>query len=335
MKKYILGCDWGTSSFRLRLIELEQQSVVSEVVSSSGIAVVYNEWKNIAALTPRFTFFSNYLASQIQLLSFQSEVNLEGLPIVISGMASSSIGMYELPYADVPFALTGQEAIVSCREATADFSHDIWLISGVKTENDVMRGEEVQLVGITHWLPFSVDKKYVVLLPGTHSKHLYIQKNSLVDFQTYMTGELFHIVSNHSVLKDSIDKSNLQNSSQQEREAFVLGVKEAASAGMLKSLFQVRTNQLFQKLTKNENAHFMSGVFIGSELKELVDENVGEIVVCCGGNLHLFYALAIKALQLENRTTLIAPEKVEQATVIGQVKLFQNQLLTVSHQDNE
>ncbi|MEZ4905901.1 MAG: 2-dehydro-3-deoxygalactonokinase [Spirosomataceae bacterium] len=329
MNKFIIGCDWGTSSFRLRLINIQSQEAISEVVTPSGVAFIFNEWENTLPYTNRLTFFKNYLQTQLQKLSFQSDVALEGLSIVISGMASSSIGMIDLHYADLPFDLSGQEIVVSYVAQSDTFPHETWIVSGIKSDNDVMRGEETQLIGIAQLFPFSSHKKYVVLLPGTHSKHIFVEGNTLKHFQTYMTGELFSIVSSYSVLKDSIDKTSLHHPSPQDMAAFTLGVEAVASTDILQLLFRVRTHQLFQKMTKTENAHYLSGIFIGGELKHLITINVDELIIGCGRHLYPFYKTAIEALQITHKTTLIDPEKVDRATIMGQIKIFQNQALTV------
>ena len=283
MKKYIISCDWGTTAFRLRLIETIDYKVISECISLEGVARTYEAWK--ARGTPAHEkqgFFIDKLKQQMAVLSNQSNMPLEGLNIVISGMASSSIGMVELPYATLPFNLDGSQANIQLIEADAFFLHKIMLISGVRSDDDVMRGEETQLIGLIDLLNLSPNQPYIFILPGTHSKHLYLENNRLVNFHTYMTGEIFNILSNHSILKDSIEIETSDNLSNPELAAFKKGVLEANSTGILNSLFKVRTNQLFQKLNKKENGFYLSGLLIGSELKQLLTESNCQLVLCSG-----------------------------------------------------
>lgn len=318
--KYFLSCDWGTTNFRLRLVDTSNNELVSEITSQEGIARTFQAWK--ASDMPenkRVRFFKNYLKKQITALENQLHRNLTGLDIVISGMASSSIGMIELPYAALPFDLSGHQAILHKIEADTDFQHDILLISGVRSDDDVMRGEETQLIGLMALLQLPLDN-FIFILPGTHSKHLYTEGGRLVRFHTYMTGEMFNLLSNHSILKDSIDTAAFQNLSSIEWAAFKKGVLETDETGLLNRLFKVRTNQLFNKWSKKENALYLSGLLIGSELKELVKNTEGTLVLCSGNNLFEFYQLAIEVLGLSERTISVPPDVIDKAVVVGQIK---------------
>jgi 2-dehydro-3-deoxygalactonokinase len=323
MKKYSISCDWGTTAFRLRLINTLNHKVISELATFQGIASTYEAWKATGSPPQnRLHFFKERLKEQITVLAKQSNKPLHGLDITISGMASASIGMYELPYVPLPFPLDGNQVRIHTIEADDNFSHKIILISGVRSEDDVMRGEETQLIGLTALLNLPAETNFILILPGTHSKHLYIQNNQLVRFHTYMTGEIFNVVSHHSILKDSIDITDLQNYSNLEIAAFKKGVQEADSIGILNSLFKVRTNQLFNKFNKKENGLYLSGLLIGSELKHLLKEFRCEFVICSGNNLYKFYKTAMEVLNLSGRTITVPSNIIEKAVVIGQLKIL-------------
>src|SRR5690349_3285595 len=103
MTNRILSCDWGTSAFRLRLVNVENAVVLNEVKSQQGIATVYNEWiKSNRPESERIAFYRNILQSVLER-HFKEDVR--GVPILISGMASSTIGMKELAYCELPFDL--------------------------------------------------------------------------------------------------------------------------------------------------------------------------------------------------------------------------------------
>lgn len=332
MKNHLLCCDWGTTSFRLRLVNIQDQEVIGEVLSVEGIAATFNAWKAIGDTNSnKQHFFTDRLNKQITLLSAQLALALSNIPVVISGMASSSIGMFELHYATLPFGVDGSQANIHRIDSDDDFPHDILIISGVKSEYDVMRGEETQLVGLAELLNLSADQHSIVIFPGTHSKHLHIRNDQLVDFQTYMTGEIFKIVSSYSILKESIEISVLPDFSEEELTAFRMGVQESVKTQILRGLFKVRTNQLFDKLSKKENALYLSGLLIGSEIKHLLDEIDVKLVLCSGNNLYELYKLAMEELNLSERTTTVSSEIVDQATVAGQVKIFQNQTLILNN----
>lgn len=333
MKNYLLGCDWGTSSFRLRLINSTDLQLVGEIISQEGVASTFTSWKtngeNLGI--SREQFFRQQLKRQVALLADKVGINLNGISIVVSGMASSSIGMAEVPYATLPFPVDGSLASIKRLPVQINFPHDIILISGARTQHDVMRGEETQLVGLLALLDtlhIAVDDS-ILLFPGTHSKHIYIQNQQIIDFQTFMTGEVFNLMAHYSILKDSVNSTELHTFSKNELEAFKLGITEIDSSSILNNLFRVRTNQLFNKLTKKENALYLSGLLIGTELKTLVNQTQWKLILCSGNNLYELYRLAMEELYLTGRTTTISADLLDKATIAGQVKIAQNQLVSL------
>ncbi|WP_420151871.1 2-dehydro-3-deoxygalactonokinase [Spirosoma sp.] len=334
MKNYLLGCDWGTSSFRLRLINSQDQQLVDEITSPEGVASTFTAWKKQGESVgmSRERFFRQQLRKQIERLADVVGKRLKGIPIVISGMASSSIGMDEVPYATLPFPTDGSLASVKRLDSQTEFPHEILLIGGVCSEHDVMRGEETQLIGLLSLL----DTKYypvqdtIILFPGTHSKHIYIQDGQLIDFQTFMTGEVFNLMSQHSILKDSVEAPRSIAFSKNELDAFKVGIHEDNATSILNTLFRVRTNQLFNKFSKRENALYLSGLLIGNELKSLVDKKNWHLIVCSGTNLYELYKLGMQELHLSERSTTISADLLDKATVAGQLKIMQSQLIFVS-----
>ena len=335
MKNHILCCDWGTSSFRLRLIDLSDQQIAGELLSGEGIASTFNGWQAGAGENGmvRSRFFRNYLKKQIDILSDRLSFDLDGITLVISGMASSSIGMEEIPYGNLPYATDGSLAGIRNFEASGDFPHEIMLISGVKSELDVMRGEETQLVGLVNLAELSSlrNKDAIFIFPGTHSKHMYVKKNQMVDFQTFMTGEVFKVMTTYSILKDSVENSNGAMLTNGEVKAFKSGVSQSDSSNILNGLFRVRTNQLFDKMTKKQNAFYLSGLLIGNELRHLKEKKSWELVLCSGNNLYELYRLGMEELDLTDKTTTVSAALIDKATVAGQIKIFQNQTLKLNN----
>jgi 2-dehydro-3-deoxygalactonokinase len=222
LRKFILSCDWGSTSFRLRLVNIISQTVIDEIYTNEGVIHTFNTWKiSIDSGADRKQCFLDHLKKSLNDLADRSTVDLNNLDIIISGMASSSIGMYELPYVNLPLATDGSQAGVHIFEADDVFPHRIILISGVKSESDVARGEETQLIGLIKLLKMDTDSEAIFILPGTHSKHLRIKEGKLIDIQTFMTGELYHILTQNSILKDSVDVDIPADLSADDSEAFV------------------------------------------------------------------------------------------------------------------
>ncbi len=326
----ILSCDWGTSSFRLKLVTRAGHEVVGALNSGEGIAVTHDRWKNEAGLLgiTREEFYLKQLQKNIDVLSKKLMTPLVGIPVLMSGMTSSSIGIRELPYAPLPFSMDGSNAIVKELPAGKDFPHAVWMISGVSSHKDIMRGEETQLVGLA-----SLDNKMfpnegaVCIFPGTHSKHVRVEKGRVVDFKTYMTGELFQLMIHHSILKDAIAEDNKQGLlAGSETDAFCLGIKESGTSNLLHNLFSIRVNHLFGRSTKWENLFHLSGLLIGSELRSLTNEERGRILLCSGSNMYQLYRLGIEVLDLQKQAVFIGPEVMDSAAMKGQLTIFQNKM---------
>src|SRR5262245_53876718 len=126
MNGSFLGCDWGTSAFRLRRIE--DGRVVGEVRNDQGTAKLAAQGGDPS--TPlgasRAAAFRDVLQRAFQQIGGRGS-----LPVVISGMAGSSIGWRELPYARLPFSLDGRDAV------SEEIEPDVFLVSGLRSDTDV------------------------------------------------------------------------------------------------------------------------------------------------------------------------------------------------------
>ncbi|QRQ99534.1 2-dehydro-3-deoxygalactonokinase [Dyadobacter sandarakinus] len=330
MSKYLLSCDWGTTSFRLRLVDVRSRACVGEVMSGKGVSSTFNEWQAGGGGVSREDFFRGMLLRSISELGGRSGFDLTNIPVVVSGMASSSIGMLELPYAEVPFALDSSGMLVRYLGTSAAFPYEILLVSGVRSSDDVMRGEETQLIGLYELAGVDEDVKTTFVFPGTHSKHLYVQEGKMAGFKTFMTGELFNLMVSGSILKDSVILSKPDEYTPELWDAFRLGVVESGKSPILHALFTVRTRQLFGLLSKKQNAMYLSGLLIGAELRELTGEAHNQVVLCGGENLSAPYRQAIRTLGLAGRTRVIAPELSDQAAVYGHIRIFEHQRITLN-----
>lgn len=320
MMSRFLSCDWGTSSFRLRLVEAETLQILSETSTNQGIAATFAQWRQSdQAQISRASFYLNYVQTQIRQIVQQSATKLEGLPIIFSGMASSSIGIEELPYGSLPFALNGKGIPCHSIVPTSDFPYPTYLISGIRSEKDVMRGEETQLLGAFSQVE-ATDDKVVCIFPGTHSKHIWVRERKGIDFQTYMTGEFFDLLSNKSILSASMQRHDSFIT-----DSFIKGIEAAKEAPLLQAGFWVRTQQLFGKMNKAENFDFLSGLLIGSELKELAHHAALPIYLCSGSSLSQPYHIALRQLGFD-QVRVLSDQQMDQAVVRGQYTIYQQML---------
>lgn len=320
---YVLCCDWGTTSLRLRLVDRISKTMVHEVRSNLGISNVFDMWKNRAHSSDqnRVSFYLETLVPAISELEEKSQISLTGIPLIISGMGSSTIGLKELPYAKVPVEIEGNDIVVELIPGNAEFGHNVWLISGIRTSNDVMRGEEVQLLGMEGLLNAFQDDELLVILPGTHSKHVKIKSGKIVDFSTYVTGELFALMSQNGLLKEAVKASRISEDSLHWIH-FIEGVKYSGQFSLLQGLFKVRTNDLFQRKNKEQNYFFLSGLLIGYELRSIQEEQGKRLVLCCQNGLFDYYKKAIDILDMTHDIYLTDPEDVDRFTIYGQLKIY-------------
>jgi len=315
MTKHFLSCDWGTSSFRIRLADARDGKVLAEETSGQGIAQTFDLWQQTGGpAEERTSFYLGVIRNHIRKLEEQTARSLNDVKVIVSGMASSSIGMIEVPYAAVPLPLDGSGLKTESITADETFEHDVLIISGVRTANDVMRGEETQLIGCIE--DGGKIKNELYIFPGTHSKHITIKDNLVTDIKTYMTGELFALLSEKSILKNAVEPGGEFGA-----DSFLKGVKQARTENLLHHIFTVRTNQLFDICDKTENYAYLSGSLIGAELNALVDCDANIIHLVSSGNLARYYQAALKELLPAGKINIFSDNLADRAPVMGQIKI--------------
>jgi 2-dehydro-3-deoxygalactonokinase len=138
-----------------------------------------------------------------------------------------------------------------------------------------------------------------------------------------MTGEMYQVTGSYSILKDSVTMNDDRDPSPIDVQAFKAGVKNSLESGILNSLFSVRTNQLFNRMNKTQNAFYLSGLLIGSELQDVIKNQDCPLFLCSAKKLYDLYRMALKELGLADRTTFVAADLVEQAAMTGQKIIYE------------
>jgi 2-dehydro-3-deoxygalactonokinase len=285
-----LSCDWGTTSFRLRLIDAQSQATRAEVLSSQGIAATHQDWlKQGLPENERLDYYRLFLRTQMHKLEKKWNHSLNAMPLLISGMASSSIGMMALDYLPMPFHCDAADIRTKLIEPSESFPNPLILVSGAQTAHDVMRGEETLLIGCD--TDSSIPEQYFIF-PGTHSKHILVKNGMAVDLKTFMTGEIFELLVCNSILSASLPE-NIPMEAAPNSLHFKQGVKKGRNSNLLNAVFNVRTNQLFKQLTPDENYLYLSGLLIGYELSALKHVADDPVVLVCGANLKEYYRAAL------------------------------------------
>ncbi len=325
---HFFSCDWGTSSFRLRRVNAADGCIVAERRDATGVKALHAQCPPGDAVA-REKVFADFLRAQLLALVDGQAADLSGATVVVSGMASSSIGWRELPYAKTPVGLDGANM------RREDFALDLGggaearvrLLSGVRTETEIMRGEETEILGLFARGQYAdVAENGLVILPGTHSKHVRLQKRQMTDFSTYMTGELFDVLAAYSILRASVGEagtgtpSNLNETAA--RASFTEGVRTANERGLPRSLFQTRTRTVLLGATTTMSRWYLSGLLIGAEIAALSDgEHDFPLLLAAPAPLHEAYLLALTTLDLQSRLQTVPPAEMALASVRGHLML--------------
>jgi 2-dehydro-3-deoxygalactonokinase len=267
-----IAIDWGTTN--LRGWAMGQGGILAQAQSDQGMSRLSRDGFEPALL--------DMIAPWL--------VTGATIPVIACGMVGSRQGWHEATYRTVPCTPLPRAAMVSVPVQDRRFA--LYIAPGLKQENpaDVMRGEETQIAGV---LALHPQFDGALCLPGTHSKWAQISAGEVVSFQTYMTGEMFALLSQHSVLSAGLSGADWDDN------AFDSGVRDgmARPERILALLFRLRAEGLIAGLSPSAAKARLSGLLIGSELAAAKAYWLGNRVALVGSSvLTAAYARAL-ALQ--------------------------------------
>ena len=210
-------------------------------------------------------------------------------PMLMAGMVGSNRGWEEAPYVPCPAGLPELAASLKWVEPER-----VAIVPGVcfaaGEAADVMRGEEVQLLGA--YAEGLVPPDALLCHPGTHNKWVRIEDGRIAAFHTVMTGEMFSLLSKHSILSDMLGGEVVTG------PAFDAGVKAGLAGGPLTGeLFSVRARVLLGKARREDAASYTSGLLIGTDVRSGLAGAAGDGPVTVMGrpDLTRLYAAALAA----------------------------------------
>jgi 2-dehydro-3-deoxygalactonokinase len=269
-----IAVDWGTSSFRAALIAPDGE-ILEELAQPRGV------------LSFKPGEFAPYLISTCAGLT-----KAGGQSFVLSGMIGSKDGLVEVPYCPCP--ATPMDIAHGVRWAVKD---RVAIAPGVAMDqSDVMRGEEIQVLGAAAVLNM---RDAFMVLPGTHSKWVNLEGGAIMGFNTFMTGEFYALLAQHSILS----KSFAQQSTPFEPQAFLQGIDVACQGeSLLHTAFSVRVKTLFKQLASEHAASYLSGLVIGEELVSMEVQPGAEIIVVGAQQLAERYSMALQHMGAQVRT---------------------------------
>jgi len=218
------------------------------------------------------------------------------LPAVLSGMVGSTIGWREVPYLKCP-ARPSAIAAAALRFEAGD--RGIAILPGLTCRSktgapDVMRGEETQILGALRLHPNLVKGRHLFCLPGTHAKWVSVSDGAVSQFQTAVSGELFQLLRQHSVLSRDSDDVDPQN------PAFALGLdfaRQNRKADLLYLLFSARSRVVTGETAKSDAASYLSGLILGKDIATATAlfEFDGPVQLICTPALAALYGKALGA----------------------------------------
>ena len=280
-----IAVDWGTS--HLRAWGLSGDQIVQQAASDQGMGSLTRDGFEPA------------------LMALVGEWLPDGqvTPAVACGMVGARQGWVEAPYRAVPCTpLGGPLAQAPCRELRLA----VHIVPGLKQAKpaDVIRGEETQIAG---FLALNPNWDGVICLPGTHSKWVHLSAGEVVSFQTFLTGEMFALLSEHSVLRHSV--------AGWAEDGFTEGVAQGMERPerLMARLFSLRAEALLDGLGAEHARARLSGLLVGAELAAAKPYWLGQRVAVIGAApLAQHYAQALGTLSVP-----VSTHDVSEMTLAG------------------
>ncbi len=277
----LIAADWGTTSLRVYVVG-DDGAILEKSESSNGILSIPNDQ------------FDGVLQNSLAALKSDAA----GLPVILSGMIGSRQGWVEAPYAKCPASINDLANAVTKVDVSA--GSDVHIIPGIETRSsagvpDVIRGEETQIFGALTQFDVS-DATF--LLPGTHSKWVTVENGQIIGFQTYMTGEVFSALRDHTILGRMMAEPASDASFERGVAASASDVGHDGPGHLLHQLFSTRTLGLFGELSDNEASGYLSGLLIGSEMRAGAKHQQSALHVMAGSTLSDLYVRAAGTLDV-------------------------------------
>jgi 2-dehydro-3-deoxygalactonokinase len=257
-----LAVDWGTTN--RRVFRFEDGTVAHTERDDCGAASVTDFASEVAAIRERSG----------------------DLPMLLAGMVGSTVGWRVVPYVAAPAGIDELAAGLDWIDDRTAIVPGVSCSAGGRA--DVMRGEEVQLLGaVAGWM---VPPDALLAQPGTHCKWATMTDGRISGFTTAMTGELFALLRRHSLLAGALTADVTDG------DAFREGLAEGARRDLAASLFGIRASSVLGLRDDADAASFASGVLIGSDVAARMDDCAFEqIHILADPGLGNLYAAAVAA----------------------------------------
>jgi 2-dehydro-3-deoxygalactonokinase len=253
----LVAVDWGTSRLRMRVLSGDRGGeVLAEHVSDSGIAVV-------PARQHEAVFIGNLellLAPWNGAMGFSAA----GGEVYFSGMVTSTLGWFPTPYLTLP---AGPRDVAAGLRTETIRGIKLHFLPGLRTPDDILRGEEVEAIGILAGGGGAPPASANLVLPGTHSKWIRWEGGRIGHFVTVPTGDLHAALHRATLLARTLPPAPVVVQGEL-WGPFDRGVDLARNAGPLASLFRVRSLPVLEGMPRPAASALLSGILIGGEVLE-------------------------------------------------------------------
>lgn len=284
-----VAVDWGNSNFRAYLLG-QEGSIIDERALPMGVKILPRKDQ------------PGFLASQIA----EWIATHKPKAVLLFGMVGSELGLKEVPMRAAPIGLDALASHLSPLQLSV--LPPTFIVPGISAPGPVqgmMRGEEVLTSGA---LILSGQANGELCLPGTHSKWVHVENGMITSIRTQMTGELFALVREHSMLSASLDRSHEEI----EDHAFAAGVELIKDGvNILEAIFSLRSEMLHgTDIGAVGRTSKLSGLLIGAEIRA-VSATKDEIYLVADSPLahqyeHAFQIMGRTAKTIETRAAMVA-----------------------------
>lgn len=270
-----IAVDWGTTNLRVWAIGKEDQ-VLAQANSDRGMGGLKQEE------------FEPVLMELVARWLKPDEV----MNVIACGMVGARQGWVEAPYGLVPCEpIAGENAISFTSQ---DERLRLHIVAGLRQDNpaDVMRGEETQIAGLLYSEP---NFEGMVCLPGTHTKWVKIERGRIINFSTHLTGEMFSLLAEKSVLRHTVSSDGWDEEEFKNTFETALEKPDKISA----SLFSIRAEALIGDLQPEAARSRLSALLLALEFSGIRDERRDQKVAIIGSDgLAKIYEQALFTLGL-------------------------------------
>lgn len=286
--RYFIAGDWGTSNLRLFLVDLQNDDAEQAYLDKRN-------GPGIAELKPGE---AEQCLSQL-IASWREQYG--PIPIILAGMIGSSIGWHEVPYVVCP---AGPDDLLNLCKTFEWNQHRIHILPGLSCINaqnapDVMRGEEIQIFGLLALHSRLSQSEQLFCLPGTHNKWATIRHGKVHHFNTALAGELYDVLSKHSIL--CRESKHEQGHDARAFEQGLMQAKKHHQHGLLQQLFETRSRQLSGEFSPDDASSYLSGLIIGADVQGALGHQHTPKTLHIIGDDHLSqrYKKAVEIYQLD------------------------------------